>query len=238
MTHTSTEGFLLDMLKQQDNRMRHQLNAITDEGDGVYQLSALTALRAMLPRFASSDSRHGPFVLTLPDLHQSNIFVDEHWNITSLIDLEFAPVQPLQMTCVPIWLNGLGADELEGADLQEYKALYDEFVDTVESEEIANGEAASYSQRLREDWHTGRLWFTMALRSINGFPIIFEKHLQPRFYEDLSEGEATTLTNLWDEDAMGFIASKVKDFEKYKQQVCDIFDAAEKEELEKQSVKE
>lgn len=218
--------------------MRHQLNAITDEDDGVYQLSALTALRAMIPRFASRESRHGPFVLTLPDLHQSNIFVDENWNITSLIDLEFAPVQPSQMTCAPIWLNSLGADELEGTDLEKYKILYDEFVDTVESEETARGASDAYSQRLRDDWHTERLWFSMALRSINGFPIIFEKHLQPKFYDDLSKDEATTLARLWDEDAMGFIASKVKDLEKYEQQVCDIFDAAEKEELQTKSTRE
>jgi hypothetical protein len=32
--------------------------------------------------------RHGPFPLQLTDLHASNIFVDEDWNITCLIDLE------------------------------------------------------------------------------------------------------------------------------------------------------
>lgn len=85
--------------------MRHQPNAILSEADGLYQLSALSALRIMLPRFWDQNSRNGPFVFSFNDLHQSNIFVDEDWNVTSIIDLEFACVQPIQMTCIPTWLK-------------------------------------------------------------------------------------------------------------------------------------
>jgi hypothetical protein len=71
--------------------MRHQPNSILSEEDGIYQLSALVGLRDLLPRFWDR-SASGSFVLDLADLHQSNIFVDEDWNVTRLINLEFAPV--------------------------------------------------------------------------------------------------------------------------------------------------
>jgi hypothetical protein len=38
--------------------------------------------------YVKRERRNGPFYLQLTDLHASNIFVDENWNIAYLIDLE------------------------------------------------------------------------------------------------------------------------------------------------------
>ncbi|KEQ98346.1 hypothetical protein AUEXF2481DRAFT_36857 [Aureobasidium subglaciale EXF-2481] len=81
-------------------------------------------------------------------VNQSNIFVDEDWNITSIIDLEFASVVPVQMVQVPHWLTGRGVDQLDGDDLEEYKRRYDEFVNIVEREECTMSRDSSYSRRL------------------------------------------------------------------------------------------
>lgn len=139
------------MLTYQDNRLRHQPNSIISKDDGIYQLSALTAFRALLPRFWRW--RDAPFVVNLTDLHQSNVFVDEDWNITRVIDLEFAPVRPLQMARVPSWLNSRSIDELTDTHLEEYQALYDEFVKVVEQEENHFGQQDhTLSRKFREDW--------------------------------------------------------------------------------------
>lgn len=140
-----------DLLAYQDSRLRYQSNSILGEPDGVFQLAALTALRALLPKSWDQNSRHGPYVLTLPNLHQSNIFVDEHWNITGVIDFEFAPVQPQQMVGSPHWLRGKSIDELEGSALDEYKKVYHRFVDIVEAEEATRAQGHTFSERLRED---------------------------------------------------------------------------------------
>ena len=104
--------------------MRHQLNSVLNKADGIYQIGALVGLRALLPRFWNVESRNGPFVLNLIDMHQSNIFVDDDWNITHLIDFAFAPVCPVQMAGVPFWLSNHDVDDLHGpAELEEYKAL-------------------------------------------------------------------------------------------------------------------
>lgn len=149
LTYTSADSYVQDLLAYQDNRLRYQPNSILGRPDGIFQLSALTALRALLSKFWDQSSRHGPFVLTLPDLHQSNIFVDDKWNITGVIDFEFAPVQPQQIVGVPHWLSGKSIDELEGSALDEYKEVYDRFANILEEEEATRMQGHTFSERER-----------------------------------------------------------------------------------------
>ncbi|CAD0112141.1 unnamed protein product, partial [Aureobasidium uvarum] len=227
-TYTSTESFIHDTISYQEQRMTHQKNSILSVNDGINQLSALVGLRALLPHFWNQESRNGPFVLSLPDLHASNIFVDDDWNIISLIDLEFAPVVPVQMVQVPHWLSNRGVDQLDGPEREIYKQCYDRFVNVLEQEESASSLDLSYSKRLRSEWHTGRLWYVMALSTINAFPGIFEQHLQPRFF---SAGfrlhvEGAPLSRLWCEDVELFVAKKLEAYEIYKDDVRGVFAAA------------
>ena len=167
-------------------------------------------------------------MLTLPDLHQSNIFVDDNWNFVSVIDFEFAPVQPLQMVGVPHWLSGKSIGELIGPELDEYQVLYDTFVSILREEETAKQQGHSFSERLKEDWHSGRMWYNAALKSSNGFPIIFEQSLQPRYYPSFEpDAEGVTLMRLWGEDCEEFIAGKLRDKAKYIERIRAIFAEAE-----------
>ena len=167
-------------------------------------------------------------MLTLPDLHQSNIFVDDDWHVVSVIDFEFAPVQPLQMVGVPHWLSGKSIGELIGPELDEYQVLYDTFVSILREEETAKQQGHSFSERLKEDWHSGRMWYNAALKSSNGFPIIFEQSLQPRYYPSFEpDAEVVTLMRLWGEDCEEFIAGKLRDKAKYIERIRAIFAEAE-----------
>lgn len=90
-TPISTVGsYTVDMLSFHDSRFRSQPNAVDDLEDCGYQLSALSAMRIIFPSFFQREFRCGPFSFMLTDLHQSNIFVDAEWNITYLVDLEWA----------------------------------------------------------------------------------------------------------------------------------------------------
>lgn len=214
------------MLAYQDHRLRFQPNSILGRPDGVFQFSALVALRALLPVFWKQDVRDDAFVLTLPDLHQSNIFVDDDWNIVGVIDLEFAPVQPQQMVNVPHWLSNKSIDELVGPALEEYKALYDAFVDIFEEEEAARKVDHRISRRFREDWQTGKIWYNDALRSSNGFPLIFEQNIQPRFFAKFDpDVEGESLLKLWGENYEEFIAAKIQDKHRYDEDIRAIFAA-------------
>jgi hypothetical protein len=213
------------MLAYQDNRLRHQPSSILGRPDGIFQLSALAALKALQPVFWRQHMQDNTVVLTLPDLHQSNIFVDDDWNIVSVIDFEFAPVQPQNMVGVPHWLSGKGVDELVGPDLDEYKELHDRFVGLLEEGETARQQDHTFSQRLQDDWHTGKLWYNAALRSSNAFPLVFEQHLQPRFHPKFDpDVEGVALMRLWGQDCEEFIAAKLQDKARYEERVRAIFD--------------
>jgi len=162
--------------------------------------------------------------LTMPDLHKSNMFVDDDWNIVNVIDFEFAPVQPQEMVNVPHWLSDKSIDELVGPDLDEYKGLHDLFIDILEEEEAARKQDHVLSKRLRGDWQTGRLWYNEALRSSNGFPIVFQQNIQPRFFANFERNvEGLTLTRLYSEDCEELIAAKLHDKAQYDERIHAIF---------------
>lgn len=218
-----------DKLRFQEQRLIHQSNSILSINDGTHQLAALVGMRALLPRFFTNQSDSGPFVLTLPDLHKSNIFVDDDWNVTGVIDLEFAPVVPQEMVTVPAWLTDRGVDELEGENLEQFRDRYTEFVHVLEIEEKAVSQNNSMSQRLRRDLGTGKFWYVLALSTINAFPSIFAQHLMPRFFpqEFRLHIEGVSLSRLWGEDVDDFISRKLKDNEDYKGAIHDIFNRRE-----------
>lgn len=202
--------------------MRHQPNSILSKADGIGQLSALANLRRLQSRFWDQRSCGGPFVLTLPDMHQSNIFVDDDWNVTSLIDLEFAPVAPVQIWKVPVWLSDRGVDQIERPDFDEYQSLYNEFVSAIEREEEAGGQDNTYSSKLRQDWSTGNFWYSTALGSIDAYPAIFDQHLQQK----LDDADKVTLTQFCGEDVSEFIEKKLEDFRRYEERIHEIFEEA------------
>ncbi|KAK2738458.1 hypothetical protein FQN57_007049 [Myotisia sp. PD_48] len=87
-TYSTTDSYIADILSLHDSRLIHQPNAINNGMEYIQQVSTLSAMRISTPLFFRRDLRRGPFIFSFPDLHQSNIFVDEEWNITSLVDLE------------------------------------------------------------------------------------------------------------------------------------------------------
>ncbi|KAL2023979.1 hypothetical protein VTK56DRAFT_214 [Thermocarpiscus australiensis] len=109
-TYSSVEPYISDLLSFQDNKLLYQPNAIHHQEDGEMQLAALTALRATMHRFIRTDYRDGPFYYTLTDLQQNNIFVDEQWNVHTVIDLEWAQSQPIEMQLPPYWLTSRPID--------------------------------------------------------------------------------------------------------------------------------
>ena len=57
--------------------------------------------------------------------------------------------------------------DLTGAHLDEYKVVYDEFVEAVESEEVhrhshSNGVTIPYNAVLRKAWDSGSIWYSHA----------------------------------------------------------------------------
>lgn len=114
-TYSCPEPFVADILALHDRAFLAQRNAIFDTADCRGQIAARALLRTVSHFHVSRERRAGPF-----HLHASNLFVDDDWNITCLIDLEWISSVPAEMLAVPYWLTGRGIDELVGDELVQF----------------------------------------------------------------------------------------------------------------------
>lgn len=134
-TYTSTEPFVSDMLTFHDNSFLSNPNAVYDDDDCRGQMAAKTLLRALSHHYIRRENRNGPFILQLTDFHASNLMVDDEWNVTCLLDLEWICALPIEMLAAPYWLTGCGIDQIEDEQYNEYDGVRKEFMDILREEE-------------------------------------------------------------------------------------------------------
>ncbi|PQK09298.1 hypothetical protein BB8028_0001g13680 [Beauveria bassiana] len=217
-TYLEVESYLSDLLSLQDAKLQEQPNSILDTEDGRRQMAAIVALRATMHRFIDPDLRQGPFYLTLTDLHQSNIFVDEQWNIKAIIDLEWTHTLPAEMQTPPYWLTSRAVDGLrEPHHLEEYQKALEEYLRVYRDEEIKRNGSTRQADLQRRTWHSGSFWFFKAATIPKGMYNIFNGHIQPMFNEYHSE---MSIFNdvfywYWGLQASDLIDRKLEEREKY-----------------------
>lgn len=136
LTYTSADSLYLDLLAGHDNRFRFQGNAVFSEDDACCQAVDLILMRALLCQFTDRSLRDGPFVMNLMDLHASNIFVDSDWNITHILDSEWACLLPMEYLIIPYWLTGKGVDQLIGPECERFEQCYRQLTNAIREEEI------------------------------------------------------------------------------------------------------
>ncbi|OBT56003.1 hypothetical protein VE04_03024 [Pseudogymnoascus sp. 24MN13] len=211
-TYATTECYFLDVLSCHDNHLTHQLNAINDESDCRSQMAALATIQTVLPRFIRHDLRRGPFLLTLTDVHQSNIFVDDEWNIKYIIDLEWACSLPMEMQHPPYWLMSQAVDGLADEELALFEVKYSEFHRIFAREEALQGLGSdkpvslSRACTMQEACERGNFFYFLALDSISGLYGIFIQHLQPRFADHFADGNFERIvSSYWCSESQEFV---------------------------------
>ncbi len=210
-TYSTVESYVLDLLSYHDNRLIHQPNSINDVADGRKQMAAIALMRSVLQQFIVS--RRGPFSFTLTDMHQSNIFVDQDWHITSLIDLEWACSLPVEMQQPPYWMTGRDVDDLTEDRLEEFGRVRDEFMTIYQQEEEHFGGAGfGRAQIMQRSWQLGGFWYFHALATTKGFYNLFLQHIKPRFSKDLPHEE---VSSFWHQDAEQILQSKLDHRQEY-----------------------
>ncbi|KAH6624684.1 hypothetical protein B0J18DRAFT_367965 [Chaetomium sp. MPI-SDFR-AT-0129] len=237
-TYGSADGYYSDILAYHNYRMRYQPNSIHSVSDGVDQLAALTTMRTLQPLFTDRKAREGPFVMTLTDLHQSNIFVDDDWRITRLIDLEWACSRPPEMAFnPPYWLSSprivdsaRGVEELLGEEQESYARRHSEFTAMFSAQEKAlYSGSKDRTNILRKSWESGTFWYMQALDCPSALYAIFMFHIQPRF-TNLDDSALDQFNQVvvpyWDRGAEQFIAEKVRQQWEYEEQLRELFDTA------------
>ncbi|KAF1951137.1 hypothetical protein CC80DRAFT_597531 [Byssothecium circinans] len=226
-TYMSAEPYISDLLDYHDRRFLNQPNAVFDHLDGQTQMAIKVLLRATGHHFLPRDLRNGPYALRLTDLHQSNIFVDEMWNITYLIDLEWVCSLPMDMLGAPYWLTGLGIDQIHGEALETYNKLRQEFMNIfrgVEEPRHRPQSSLRLSELMDAAWTDGRYWYYSCLTSLNAMYTI-SPHILAKFHlSDLSADAAGALSQFWHPDSEKTLEKKLIDKRKYDEELRAKFD--------------
>ncbi|KAJ5239573.1 hypothetical protein N7468_004192 [Penicillium chermesinum] len=216
VTYISVDSYINDILSLHESRLRHQPNAVSHLEDGFYQTSALMVMRSIWPCYFRRDLLRGPFFLSLTDIHQSNIFVDDEWNIKCFIDLEWACSRPVEMIHPPYWLANQAIDSIS---LGDYKTLHAEFMEALAEEESKNSTTSLplLYPILQEGWEKGTFWCSLALNSPTALFKIFYDYIQPRFSK-AQNGDSTfwiITMPYWTFNTLEFLEQKVEDKKKY-----------------------
>jgi hypothetical protein len=233
-TYDNVDSYYLDVLAYHGNRLKYQPNSIQDEVDGESQLAFLTLMPALMRHYTQREQRHGPFAMQLTDLHPSNIFVDENWRVTKIIDLEWACALPLEMPILPFWLTGIALDGLFGKKVEPFKAAIEEFTQALEKESSCDMHVR-VTQTVRATWKSGAFWFFSALFAPDCLQTLFSAHIDALFRslaDRLKEGP-TLAAPFWTPKADEFIKQKLRDKEKYVERLKEIFEQEEGVDLAK-----
>ncbi|KAJ6781954.1 hypothetical protein PWT90_02019 [Aphanocladium album] len=221
-TYLEVDPYISDLLSLQDSKLRYQPNSMLDTDDGKRQMAALTCLRATLHHFLDARYRQGPFYLTLTDLHRSNIFVDENWNIKTIIDLEWTHTLPVEMQSPPYWLTSKAVDGFkEKQHLEEYEKVLKEYLAVYKDEEIKRNGSSWQAELQLRTWQRGSFWFFHATKEPKAMYNLFNRHIQPAFDEDHPEMSIfdEVFCCYWGYEALSLIDKKLGDRKAYIEQL-------------------
>ena len=229
-TFSSVEDFVFSQLAAFENRFFGQPNGVASHEDAWYQMASFAGAKLAFPQLFRDNLRNGPFVFSLTDLHRSNIFVDENWNITYIIDLEFACSWPVEFLQAPYWLDGGSIDEVTSVGLA---SIHEDFVEHIKREEklqqCKDLDRESLSSIMQQSWANGTLWVPLALRDPVSFQGIFYKRILKGYFdfpdEELDNGAYLRFcSRLFRRDLTSIIDRKLDDQKRYTDRLTKTFD--------------
>lgn len=226
-TYSCTEPFVSDMITLHDNYFYSNESAAYDEADCRSQMAIRTLLRAISHNYIKKEYRNGPFRLQLTDLHQSNIFVDDDWNITCLIDLEWLCALPPEAILAPSWLSGCGiadlVDEGESQNLSNYDRTRQEFMQALSEEQFKSNLNWPLTRTMEDMWQSKGVWFWLCLNSVDATYYLIADHVCPQYSARLSPKVEESFSKFWKHDAERIIDKKVSEYNQYEQDLRHLF---------------
>ncbi|KAL7914479.1 hypothetical protein GGI35DRAFT_466462 [Trichoderma velutinum] len=226
--YQSTEAFVSDTLKLHDNAFVNHPNSAYDDDDCYSQMAARASLREVSHHHISREQRNGPYFMQYTDLTRSNVFVDDDWNITCLLDLEWICALPVEMIRVPHWLSGCDyIDGLKGETHIKFSMVRQEFMEIFQKEEdkMSLEHTISLTDAINNGWASKSVWFwhTMNTSVITLYPIV-----KAYIYKSLSIGPdklddiERALSALWGDDRATIVAKKRADYNGYLRALAEL----------------
>ncbi|CAK7228964.1 hypothetical protein SBRCBS47491_007085 [Sporothrix bragantina] len=252
-TYDSVDEYIDELQTFHEQRFLAAPNAANSEDDAVYQMGSMSFLRAVAHHFIKGGSkdnnsgssisttsrrRKGPFVLSMSDNNQSNIMVDDDWNVTGIYDLEWIFSAPVDQPREPPWLTWSLVDSIvdtEHGGYEAYAATRAAFMAVfAEEERLADTKelnaalgGMTLSAVMEESWAAKTFFFYASLLSINGMTQVVRSQLWPMFFGSADArgllDPYMTLTQLWAPKAVDVITKKMDDNTKHLASVASLF---------------
>ncbi|KAF5707797.1 aminoglycoside phosphotransferase [Fusarium mundagurra] len=222
-TFSCTESFASDMISYHDNHFVSQRNVV-DEGECRDNMALRTLLRGLSCKYLKKEFRNGPFTLQFTDLHASNIFVDDDWNVTCLLDLEWISALPTEMLAVPYWVTGRKIDEVAGKHFKEFNEVRQEFMRVFEEEEAKADSEAPLSRVMQDTWDSKAFWFWHCLKSVDAMRWLIWQQICPQFGADWSPSFSKKLSEFWCQDSQEMVNRKKNEFKVYEEELNHAFE--------------
>lgn len=224
--YNNTDSFVSDMLTMYDTQLLHNPHAAGDANDAKERMAMRAMIRSVAHQYIAPELRNCPFLLQLTDFHQSNIMVDKDWNVTCLIDLEWISALPAESLSVPYWLTGCSIDTI----IDDAYPVFDEArklsLQTMEEngKHIHPKHNIHFTDVMQRSWDSKAVWFWACLRSIDGWLLVLESNILPKYTSNTSfVADLKNLSAIWHENIDKVVERKVADEEKYQEALKELF---------------
>lgn len=222
-TYTCTESFASGMISYHDNHFISQRN-VGNEKECRDNMALRTLLRALSSKYSNREFRNGPFALQFTDLHAGNIFVDEDWNVTCLLDLEWISALPVEMLAVPYWVTNRKIDEVAAKDhFEEFNRVRQQFMHMFEEEEAKGGSDTPLSRVMQDTWDSKAFWFWHCLVSVDAMCWLIWEQICPQYDASWGSSMSKMLSKFWCQNSQEMVDKKMNEHQVYEEELRDAF---------------
>ncbi|KAF4340647.1 aminoglycoside phosphotransferase [Fusarium beomiforme] len=198
---------------------------VGDEEECREGMAMRTLLRGLSYKYIKKEFRNGPFCLQFTDLHASNIFVDEDWNVTCLLDLEWISALPVEMLAVPYWLTNRKIDEVAKEHFEEFNQVRQQFMRIFEEEEVKADSDTALSRVMQDTWNSKAFWFWHCLESVDAMSWLMRDQICPQFGTSWAPSMSKMLSKFWCEDSQEMVDKKMNELKVYEEELRDALKA-------------
>jgi hypothetical protein len=159
---------------------------------------------------------YGSFILCWTDENLGNFTVDDEFNITSILDLEWCCCRPIETEYPPLWLSGRALHSLPRANEADFTVQCEDFLRVFE--QVDSGESVLgpgfFTKVMRDALSKKTYWLMTSLNEPRATYNLFLEPLQVQFAPKHSEIEAAIqfqeiVAPYWTVNATAFIAHKL-----------------------------
>ncbi|TLD29613.1 Aminoglycoside phosphotransferase [Venturia nashicola] len=175
--YSDAHEYYMDLMAYQESRFVRQPNSVFNEHDCRAQMAVYVYTRSLLKQFSLKEPRNGPFYLTFSDENVGHFFVDENWNVTKIVDLEWVCSWPTAMSGTPYWLSALGIDQIYGKTEEDFLEIQTQYLDALRENEDKRKASRPLSSIIKHNWDNNAFWLLHGLTSVDALFNICRRHL-------------------------------------------------------------